>query len=246
MLNKKRILIMLILSLTALLLVTSLLTAEEEDLQTITPEEMGKLFINAGGASIEFDPNSKSIYFSPVIRVEHKRGEIHLTSVEESSLFSFISREEKEGKIIVGTAASYSLIDVQAAGASVNGKAIAEKIRMSGAGMSIKGTAVTEEINISGAGIHYDGLIKSNKVSFSGAGMNIFARVEGVENIDLSGLGITASIRYLDGWEDERHLSISGLGCTLRVSIPSETEYKHDGQLRINKEGVTEVNVHHY
>ncbi len=247
MYNKYSMKLMVILSLVVFcigIFSDNIMAGSNYNLREIVRGSEKELELDIGGAEIYFDPDEDSIYVSEGLKAEKRRDKLIISSPDKNKFFSWL--KNKEYYLIIGTARGYQLLDIAAGGIDITGKIVADEIDIKAGGINIKADIYSPRIVINGAGIDLDGYIKGEKIHINGAGINVKLEVEGLKDLGINGAGISADIRYLDGWSGIRQISLNGVGGDLNVYVPSKNNLNADGKLDINTNGIFDSNVHYY
>jgi len=213
-----------------------------KDLYEIKLEDVDRLYFDIDGADIYFVKDLENVYISDELEFDLRGGRLRIYSPKKS-IFDFVSRTHV---VVVGTKNKYRLLDIDAGGLNLSGVLHAEELKINAGGIDMEGEYYIEHININGAGIDISGLIRGDYLRVNGAGIDIELDVIGLEEIRINGAGLDVDLKYLDGWEGSRLISVNAVGGELEVKVPADNRMEEDGHLEINKKGIIDVDVEYY
>ncbi len=213
-----------------------------KDLYEIELEDVDRLYFDIEGAEIYFVEDLENVYISDELEFDLRGGRVRIYSPKRS-VFDLFGRSHK---IVVGTKNKYRLLDIDAGGLDLSGVLHADELKINAGGIDMEGEYYVDSININGAGIDISGLIRGDYLRVNGAGIEIELDVIGLKEIRVNGAGLDVDLKYLDGWEGIRLISVNAVGGELDVKVPSDNRMEKDGHLEIDKKGIIDVNVRYY
>ena len=204
------------------------------------------LILKVGGADITFEGGSDKIYISEGIKVlQNDNDSLVIKTPRQKKIFNW-SWNNEGYEIFIGTEIDFSNIDIDAGGVKVNGLIRADKLDIDAGGIDMDVDIIAEKVFVDGAGTDLEGYIRAEMLEINGAGMDVDIEVEGIQDIILDGVGMSAYIKYMDSWVGTRNLSMDGIGSSLDILIPEENNSDQDGELNIDSDSIGSVDIDYY
>ncbi len=212
-----------------------------EELEIIS--DINKIEIDAGGAEIIFDDTSDKLYISEELKTEVIKDRLYIRRPKKFlDIF-----EEKKCKIILGTKKSYSTVEIDAAGAMINGVLKADHIEINGGGLMIDDAYFcADKISFDGAGLSVDANLDTKYLDIDGAGMLLDLELLSTREAEFDGAGISGDIKYLDDWIGNRYLSFDGVAGAVEIFVIDKNTATKDGKLKIDSDGFIDIDVNYY
>ncbi len=241
--NKIKIILISLFIFVFLINMSNALAAEEVQMKKIDYSGQKNLKISAGGTKIIFKENSDEIHITEGLKFIKSTNYIHINSPKKEDSFKFWP--EKEEKIIIGSKL-FNDIEINVGGANISGIINTRYISINGGGINITADIISDIIQINGGGVNLKSKIIAESIAMNGAGMKIDLLVKKTKTISLDGAGMSAQIKYLDFWDDNRDLSVNGIGGNLKIYVLKDKSKDFSGDLNVIKNGLMKVEIEHY
>lgn len=239
---KKTPIVLTILSILFLLSTFPLQATEKAiDLTTIK-----RIHIQVEGGRLTFLGESPDILLSPGLKVQQEGHLLRIQSPHPPPVLPL--SESREYPLTIGTQIPYNEITVETGNnAVISGEVQTQRLKFQGGGFHLDQLQMEgEQFHIQGAFLYITGCYRVQQINCQGVGIHLHIQVEGTQEIQLHGVGITARIRYQDGWTGVRTLQIEGMGNTIVVEVPEKTHLHEDGYLKLIKSPWVNVQVETY
>ncbi|MFW6238145.1 MAG: hypothetical protein ACOC5A_02800 [Halanaerobiales bacterium] len=208
---------------------------EGEVVSELSTLDKDKIKINAPGTEVVFDSDKEGVSVTDKLEVRIKGNRIYVNSEEE--------REQLDDqKAVIGSDKNFRLVEIESAGNYLRGQVSTEELAVEGAGVKLDMDLQGRELRVEGAGVELLGKYDVETMFLEGMGVSATVEINNTEQIEMSGMGISGDITYLDTWEGSRSITASGMGGEITVKYPEDNK----GNLRQNNEGSMNINVERY
>jgi len=190
---------------------------------TISIPSAKDISIDGPGFIVEFKKDYDGIKVPNGVKVKRFGDKIEMSigpSFDMRNTFDlkhiFKGRAISAKKIVIGTNSNIDTLSIDTMGVRVSGYINAKNISIDGMGIMVSGT-----LNI-------------DTLKADGMGIKIEAKVIKAPSIEIDGMGADLELDYIEPWEGDWYLSVSGMGAKIRYRLPPN----NSGKLKINREGL--------